>query len=57
VICREMQFQAVAGTCAAPCHHSSIVAVEKNTKSTSQTHTTMILGWLLTARDSSGTTK
>jgi len=28
VICCEMQFQAVAGTRAVSCHHSSVVAAE-----------------------------
>jgi hypothetical protein len=40
VICREMKLQTVAGTCAVPCHHSSVVAAEKNIKSTNQTHYT-----------------
>jgi hypothetical protein len=34
VICCEMQFQAVAGTRAVPCQHSSVVAAEKNSQDT-----------------------
>lgn len=41
VICCKMQLQTVAGTCAVPCHHSGVVAAEKNVES-NQTHSNAV---------------
>jgi hypothetical protein len=38
VISREMQFQAVGGTRAVPCHHAGVICAEMKCSQPGQTH-------------------